>query len=104
MPTMTQFSMDPDDMRAIMTLLKSVGSDLSSHAKSVQAKPDAGASSNEVADALGTLAGAVAALSKSSSELADTVQAALTAATTTDDAVGQTGDAQKRSVEGVQYP
>lgn len=76
------------DLQQIATVLDGAGSALYGHAADLEASPDAGESSDEVAKALISLSSAVAGLAQHIGSLSESTAAADTDFTGTDGAVG----------------
>lgn len=76
------------DLQQIAAVLDSAGSTLYSQSAHLEATPDAGASSDEVAKSLVSLASAVAGLAQHIGTLAESTGAAAADFTATDTAVG----------------
>lgn len=88
MSTPADLQVRADDLRQIASVLDAAGSALFEHAPDLDTAPDAGASSDEAAQALAALSGAVAGLAQHLGHLAESTGSANTDFSGTDTAVG----------------
>jgi uncharacterized protein YukE len=88
MTSPTELAVDSADLQQIASILDGAGSALYGHASDLQATPDAGQSSDEVAKALLALSSAVAGLGQHIGTLAESTTAAAADFSSTDRAVG----------------
>jgi ABC-type transporter Mla subunit MlaD len=87
----------PADLQQIVDILDDAGSSVFGQASSLEATPDAGASSDEVATALAALSSAVAGVAQHIGTLADNTEGTSSDFTGTDQAIG--GAMQQRRAE-----
>lgn len=88
MSTPADLEVHPDDLARIRTTIDGAGRGLFGHAHDLDARPDAGASSGEVGNALASLASAVAGLAQHLGTLSENVGTTGADLTATDAAVG----------------
>jgi hypothetical protein len=88
MSSPTELAVDSADLQQIASILDGAGSTLYGHAADLEATPDAGQSSGEVAKALLALSSAVAGMGQHIGTLAESTTAAASDFSSTDGAVG----------------
>lgn len=86
-PAGGELELDPVRVTTAAGILDAAAGSLVDSAPTLRRRPDAGASSNEVATALGSLASAVAAIAEQVSASAESARASAADYTTTDQAV-----------------
>lgn len=98
MSTPADLEVHPDDLRRIRTTLDGAGRTLFGHAHDLDGGPDAGASTDEVGNALAALSSAVAGLAEHLGSLSERVGTAGADFGATDGAVSEAMQRQRGTV------